>query len=114
MTAPENFSRQIDEVQKEIRELRSSVYGDPQLRQKGLFDRLESLEVRVAELKYTYERERIEEGLLARLEAKTVKLELDYQVTLVYLKGIAGTVGAIFVAVVTALIIALLRYSGAG
>lgn len=106
----DSFARQLEELHKDLREVKRDLYGNPQVRQQGVFDRLEGLEERLGDLKLTYERERVEQSLLDRLEGDVEQMKLDYRVMLVYLRGIAGAVAAVFVAVVSAIVVGLLRY----
>ena len=110
----DSIGHQLDAIRKEIKELQKDLYGNPQIRQKGVFDRLEGLEERLSELKTTYEREKIEEGMLGHLEADVAQLKLDYRVALVFLKGIGATTGAIFVTVMASIVVAIFRLWGGG
>jgi hypothetical protein len=105
-----NVPHDIEECLKEIRSLKRDLYGDPQIRQKGVFDRLEALEERLADLRSQYERERMEQGYYDRIETDIGQLQIDYRIALVYLKGIAGAVGAITVAFFAAVVVGVVRY----
>lgn len=109
-----NVERQIAEACKDIKQLRRDLYGDPQIRQKGVFDRLERLEERLSELRAQYERERVEGGTLSRIEDELDQLRLDYKIAIVYLKGLAGGVGTILVALLVAAVVGILRYFTGG
>lgn len=111
---PNEIAHQIAEACKEIKQLRRDLYGDPQIRQKGVFDRIERLEERLSDLQARYERERVESGALARIEDELDQLRLDYKIAIVYLKGLAGGVGTILVAVIVAVVVGILRYFTGG
>ena len=104
----------LEELRREVKSLQRDLYGNPQIRQRGVFDRLEGLEEKLSELKATYEREKIEEGILGHLEADVAQLKLDYRVALVFLKGIGATTGAIFVTVMASIVVAIFRLWGGG
>ncbi len=99
-------------MQKEIREIRRDLYGNPQVRQKGVYDRLEKLEEDLHNLRSTYEREKVEQGFYARLEAEVDQLRFDYRLTILYLRGIAAAVGTITVTLVAAALVAVFRFLG--
>ncbi len=107
-------ARQLEEIQREVRELRRDLYGNPQIRQKGVFDRLEHLEERLADLRAQYERERVEQGYLDRLESELDQLRLDYRLAIVYLRGIAAAVATITVTLIGAAVVGALRLFGGG
>lgn len=107
---PENLSVQIEELQRELREVRRDLYGNPQVRQAGVFDRLEGIEQRVSELKLTYERERIEKDNFEQLESQVSQIMLDFKVMMIYIKGIVGGVSALFIALVSAIVAGVLKY----
>lgn len=106
----EDVIRQLEEIQNDVRDLKRDLYGNPQIRQKGVFDRVESLEHRISELRSQYERERTEEGLLARMSSEVAELKMSYRETLIYLRGIGAAVGAIFLSIATAIVVGILRY----
>ncbi len=113
-TPPYDTGAQIDELRKELKALQRYLYGDPQIRQKGVFDRLEGLEERLHELRTTYEREKIEQSYVTGLEARLDALDLKYATAIIYLKGIAGGVGAIIVPLFIAVVLYALRIFGGG
>lgn len=110
MTEPIDTNRIIEECRNEIREVRRELYGNAQLRQKGVFERLDSLEEKVT----TLQREQIESGFLKRIEDEISTLKVDYRIAIVYLKGIAWGGGAVLVPLVGAGLLALFRYLGGG
>lgn len=95
-----------------MRELKRDLYGNPQVRQKGVYDRLEKLEEDLHKLRTTYEMEKVEQGFYARLETEVDQLRLDYRLAIVYLRGIAAAVATITVTLVGAALVAALRFLG--
>jgi hypothetical protein len=98
----------IEECRNEIREVRRELYGNAQLRQKGVFERLDNLEENVSSL----ERAKVESAYLERIENDLSSLKVDYRIAIVYLKGIAWGGGAVLVPLVGAGLLALFRYLG--
>lgn len=113
MDSSENSTmNQLDAITKEIREIRRDLYGNPQIKQAGVFDRLERLEDRLSDLRTTYEKEKIEQGYVAGLETRLDDLALKYATALIYLKGIAGGVAAIVVPLFIAAVLFAFRFFG--
>lgn len=110
MTEPFDASKIIEECRDEIREIRRELYGNPQLRQKGVYERLDVLEDHVGSL----EKAKVENVRLERIETNVDDLKTDYRIALVYLKGIAWGGGAIMIPVIGAGLLALFRYLGGG
>ncbi len=118
---PGSVEQRLEEHQREIRALQRDLYGDPRTRQESIFDRLTGLEASADELRRAYDAEKVEAGKLAAIQEEQGKLRADYAalatqfaVTLVYLKGIAGGVGTIFVAVMVAAVVGAIRYFAGG
>lgn len=99
----------LEECRAEIRSLKRDLYGDTNIKQKGVFDRLEMLEERLSTLKFQYEKEKLAEGTLGKMQEELNQVKLDYRVAIVYLKGIAGAVATISVTIIVAAVIGLLR-----
>ncbi len=115
MTQPgEQVGTLLADLQKEVREIRRDLYGNPQVRQKGVYDRLETLEENLQNLRTQYEAERVETGALGKLEDRMDMLDLNYRIAIVYLKGIAGAVGTITVALLVASVVGILRVFAGG
>ncbi len=106
------ISQKLEDLSREIREFRRDLYGDPQIRQKGVYDRLEALEERVSELRMQYEQQKVGEGFIQRLETEMDQLRLDYRLAIVYLRGIGAAVGAIVVTLLGAAVVAAFRFLG--
>ncbi len=106
------ISQKLEDLSREIREFRRDLYGDPQIRQKGVYDRLETLENHVTDLRTQYERQKIEEGFIQRVETEMAQLRLDYRLAIVYLRGIGAAVGAIVVTLLGAAVVAAFRFLG--
>lgn len=87
----------MEEIRREIRQLRRALYGDTEINQKGLYDKLDRVETR----------------LDALIDGEVAALRIDYRIAIVYLKGIAGAVGTILVTVLIAVIVGYLRSVGA-
>lgn len=100
----------IDELRREIRDMRRAMFGDESARQKGLFDRLEGLEKKFDELSRTYDREKIETGAMGELEDKLDQLQMDYRIAVVYVRGLVATTATITVTMLGAAVVAILRY----
>ncbi len=113
-TPPHDVGMQIDELRTEIKSLQRDLYGDPQIRQKGVLDRLEALEERLDGLRTTYEQEKIEQSYITSIEARLDGQDLKYATALIYLKGIAGGVGAIIVPLCIAVVLYAFRLFGGG
>lgn len=118
---PGSVEQRLEEHTREIRALQRDLYGDPRTRQESIFDRLSGLEESADELRRTYEAEKLEAGKLTAIQEEQSKLRADYTalatqfaVMLVYLKGIAGGVATIFVAVMVAAVIGTIRYFAGG
>lgn len=94
--------------------MKKDLYGNPQVRQKGVYDRLEQLEENLHTLRTTYETEKVEAGALGKLEDRMDMLDLNYRIAIVYLKGIAGAVGTITVALLVAAVVGILRVFAGG
>lgn len=101
-----DFGRQLDELRREVRELKKELYGDPNIRREGIFERLEALEDALGDLSAAY----VRDVVVKRID----ELDLKYQLALVYLKGIAAGMGTLFVAVLIAGIIGAIRFLGGG
>jgi len=105
---------QIREICREVRELKFRIYGDPQARQEGVYDRLEALEDDLGTLRATYEREKVEKVVVDKIEERLDELGLNYRLALVYLKGIAAGLSTIVVAVLVAGVLGVIRFFGGG
>lgn len=115
LSAPsEDMGKALEEVRKEVKELKRDLYGNPQVRQKGVFDRLESLEEKLTDMRSQYERERVEQESFNRLETELDQLSLNYRVAIVYLRGIAAAVGTITVTLIAAAVVGILRLVSGG
>lgn len=102
--------RRIEEISRKIRELERDLYGSPQIKGQGVFERLDGLREELDALRSTYERERIESGALGIIEERIDKLAIDYRVMLVYLKAIAGAAGSLLVMALIAAVVGVLRF----
>ncbi len=111
---PHDIGTRLDELRTEIKSLQRDLYGNPQMRQKGVLDRLEGLEERLHGLRTTYEQEKIEHAYITNIEARLDGQDLKYATALIYLKGIAGGVGAIIVPLFIAVILYAFRIFGGG
>ncbi len=126
--ADPSVETQINVLREEIRNLRKAIYGNPDFRQPGVVDRLEKLEQRLDDLRYTYEKEKVEQEVLDRLkgdienvrhEVQVARNEItgtrtDYRIAILYIKGIAAALTMILVALIGAIIVGLIRYFAAG
>lgn len=109
-----NTQKAIQDVYDEIRSIKRDLYGNPNVRAQGVFERLERLEGKFRELVSTYERERVEKSSLLQLESRVDELALNYKLAIVYLKGIAAATTTVAVTMVGAIVVAVLRIFGAG
>lgn len=98
----------LEECRREIKELRRDLYGNPDLRQKGVYERLDILEKNVADL----ERAKVEAGYFERIEADIASLRMDYRITNVYLKAIVWGGGAVAVSLIGAGLLGAFRALG--
>lgn len=110
----DGVQRELEECLREIRALKRDIYGDPQTRQKGAFERLDHLEDKLQDLRSTYEREKVGLDHFNTLEARLDQLSLDYRIAIVYLRGIAGAVGTIAVGLLAAIVVSILRAVNGG
>lgn len=102
----------IDECRDEIRKLKRDLYGNPQVKERGVFDRLGQLEERLADLKSQYQLERVEKGYFGRLEEDINQLQVDYKVMIWLIRAIAGGVGTIIITLIVAAIIGIVKIVG--
>lgn len=110
MSEMDAFSRQLDELQKEIRALQRDLYGNPQVRQEGVFDRLSNLEKKAEEMRLTYETQRVEKEKFNLVETAVDQLVLDFKVMMVYLRGLAAGFSILFTIIAGALIAGFLKF----
>lgn len=87
--------QQIKEVYEEIRGIKRDLYGNPNIREAGVFSRLDLLEDKFSDLIRTYTKERIEKSALENLEVRVDELALNYRLSILYLRGIAGAIGTL-------------------
>jgi hypothetical protein len=116
--AEEGTSRQaLDECRAEIRELKRDLYGNPNVKDQGVFSRLDHLEERFDEFGRTYEREAIERSAFGALDKKVGEMEVDIRIALMWSKAIAAGVGTIIVTLISGVAIAIFNWlmsSGTG
>jgi septation ring formation regulator EzrA len=109
-----DIPRRIDEITKEVRDLKRDLYGNPRIKGQSVFDRLDRLDEELRQLRATYERERIEAGALGAIEDRIDQLTLDYRVLLVYLRGLVGGVGTLVLMALVAAVVGVLRFLAGG
>lgn len=102
----------IREMNQEVKSLRLALYGDSNIHQKGVYARIDHLEECLMSLQWVVEREKVSQSTFEALEEKLEKLSLNYQLTIVYLRGIAATLGTITVALIVAAVVGTLRFLG--
>ncbi len=114
MVGDRDINTLIEELRREIKALQKDFYGNPQIRQAGVHDRLVDLEERLDNLRTTYDQEKIELTYVNGLEARLDGLDLKLATTFVYLKGIAGGIAAIVFPLIIAGILFAFRILGGG
>lgn len=92
---PSTSEQQIKEVYEEIRAIKRDLYGNPNIREAGLFGRLDQLEDKFGDLIKTYNKEKVEKSALENLEMRVDELALNYQLSIVYLRGIIGGIATL-------------------
>lgn len=103
----------LREIRGEIRNIKHSLYGNPAMRDKGLFDRLEKVE----EMMLKLERDSIEKGQLAEVDRKmdeiekaVAKLGVDQRVAAIWWKAVAAGTGSILVTLLAAAAVAVFNF----
>lgn len=106
----DELSQKLQELYRDVRELRRDLYGNPNIREPGIFERLDRIEERHEELLRRYEREMVEKSYLAKIEEELAQLKLDSRVLMVLLKAAVGGVGTILITLVGAIAVGVLRF----
>lgn len=87
--------KDIEDIRREIREMRRNLYGDASANQTGLFARLDRLEEKIDKL----------------VAGELAELRMDYRIALVRLKALGWGVGTTVVTLIIAVVVGIMRFA---